>query len=207
MIKFEKVTVDQFMKDFRSVNKGVIASDETLKDMYSKIKLPERATDKSAGYDFFMPYNLDVGYGTSIIIPTGIRCFLENDQVLLLMPRSGQGFKYRLMLVNTIGVIDADYVEADNQGHIMVKIIYNGLSSNTTVGEVSRTIINGKEIFIPTFSNRVFTHEERPRLVIEAGKGFCQGIITNYYITDEDFENIDKTRVGHRTGGFGSTDN
>ena len=40
----------------------------------------------------------------------------------MIYPRSGLGFKYRLQLNNTVGVIDADYYDSDNEGHIFVKI-------------------------------------------------------------------------------------
>ena len=56
-------------------------------------------------------------------MPTGLRARIEPGWVLLLLPRSGQGFKYRLQLYNTVGVIDSDYYGADNEGHIFVKLI------------------------------------------------------------------------------------
>ena len=39
-----------------------------------------------------------------------------------LYPRSGLGFRYRLQLDNTVGVIDSDYFDSDNEGHIMARI-------------------------------------------------------------------------------------
>ena len=46
----------------------------------------------------------------------------DEDWVLCLFPRSGQGFKYRLQLNNTVGIIDSDYYNSDNEGHIMAKL-------------------------------------------------------------------------------------
>ena len=47
---------------------------------------------------------------------------MENNYVLQTYPRSGLGFKYRLQLNNTVGIIDADYYNSDNEGHIFAKI-------------------------------------------------------------------------------------
>ena len=60
--------------------------------------------------------------GETIKIPTGIRVEMEEDWVLQCYPRSGLGFKYRLQLNNTVGIIDSDYFYSDNEGHIFAKI-------------------------------------------------------------------------------------
>ena len=93
--------------------------------MYSisnDVELPRRKTLGSAGYDFYMPYDLVLEPGQTAKIPTGIRARMENGWVLCLFPRSGLGFKYRLQLNNTVGIIDADYYGSDNEGHIFAKI-------------------------------------------------------------------------------------
>lgn len=118
--KFEKVSYEQFKKDFI---KHVGFDDENIiKEVYDDIKLPKRATQYSAGYDFYSPITFQPLVGEGVIIPTGIRCKMEPGWVLNLFPRSGQGFKYGMHLYNTVGVIDGDYYNADNEGHIMVKI-------------------------------------------------------------------------------------
>ena len=60
--------------------------------------------------------------GEGIKIPTGIRVKMQEDWVLKLYPRSGLGFKFRLQLNNTVGIIDSDYYNSDNEGHIFAKI-------------------------------------------------------------------------------------
>lgn len=117
--KFYKVSFEQFIKDFKKV---FTYSDEEIREVYDSIKLPKRATKKSAGYDFFMPVTVLLKTEASIRIPTGIRCEMDESWVLQLYPRSGLGFKYRLQLDNTVGIIDADYFESDNEGHIMAKV-------------------------------------------------------------------------------------
>ena len=89
---------------------------------YNNIKLPHRATVGSAGYDFYAPFDFTLAPGGEITIPTGIRAEIENGYVLLIYPRRGLGFKFRLTLNNTVGVIDSDYFHSDNEGHIMVRM-------------------------------------------------------------------------------------
>ena len=105
---------------------------ELAKDAYEIIKLPKRATKGSAGYDFYAPFDFTLKPGETIKIPTGIRCKMEEGWVLKIYPRSGLGFKYRLQLNNTVGIIDSDYYYSDNEGHIMIKIT-NDSNENKTV--------------------------------------------------------------------------
>ena len=115
--KFEKVSFTQFEKDF---TKGFPNVD--VKAVYDAIKLPKRATRASAGYDFYAPIPFTLNPQETIKIPTGIRVQMDDSYVLMIAPRSSLGFKYRLQLDNTIGIIDADYYESDNEGHIFIKI-------------------------------------------------------------------------------------
>lgn len=128
--KFEKVSKEQFLKDFKDTFKDF--SDEQALSIYEDIMLPRRATSKSAGYDIFMPIDYILKPGETVKIPTGIRVYMEPDYVFMIYPRSGLGFKYRLQLNNTVGVIDADYYESDNEGHIFVKIT-NDTNENKVV--------------------------------------------------------------------------
>lgn len=118
--KFHKVSeknfIDALTEDFSQY------TEEDAKAVYDSIKLPKRATRGSAGYDFFAPFDFKLAPGETIKIPTGIRAEMEEDWVLKLYPRSGLGFKYRLQMNNTVGIIDSDYFYSDNEGHIFVKI-------------------------------------------------------------------------------------
>ena len=84
--------------------------------------MPERATVGSAGYDFYSPLDFVLEPGQTIKIPTGIRAKIEDGWVLMIFPRSGLGFKFRIQLNNTVGIIDSDYYGSDNEGHIFIKI-------------------------------------------------------------------------------------
>lgn len=127
---FEKVSKERFVADFVDSFDGV--SKEDANKIYENIKLPVRATSKSAGYDIFMPITYTLKPGETVKIPTGIRVTMRDDYVFMIYPRSGLGFKYRLQLNNTVGVIDADYYFSDNEGHIFIKIT-NDSNENKTV--------------------------------------------------------------------------
>ena len=60
--------------------------------------------------------------GETLKSPTGIRVEMDPEWVLKCYPRSGLGFKYRLQLNNTVGIIDSDYFYSDNEGHMFSKI-------------------------------------------------------------------------------------
>lgn len=156
-MKFEKVSFEVFEKS--------VGHEE---QMYNDIKLPRRATENSAGYDFFLPCDIILYPNETCLVPTGIKCQLDTDKVLNIYPRSGLGFKYRIRLCNTVGIIDADYYNNENnEGHIMIKLVNEGIST----------------------------------LKLNRGEAFAQGVIHQYFITEDD--NLTEKQV--RAGGFGST--
>ena len=127
--KFEKVSFQQFMEDWKDTFQE--KSEETIAGIYESIRLPRRATAGSAGYDFFAPTDIVLAPGETIKIPTGIRAQMEQEWVLKVYPRSGLGFKYRLQMNNTVGIIDSDYYYSDNEGHIFMKIMNDGREGKT----------------------------------------------------------------------------
>lgn len=99
-----------------------VSRNEETKDFYDYVMLPKRATSGSAGYDFYLPFDLTIKPNESVKVYTGIRAKIDPDYVLMIFPRSGLGTKYHLMLDNTVGVIDSDYYNALNEGHIIVAL-------------------------------------------------------------------------------------
>lgn len=125
--KFEKVSWEQFYKDWTDTFPSIGTPDEAkIKQIYYGIDMPKRATKDSAGYDFFSPIGFTLLPGETIKIPTGIRCEMNEDWVLMCFPRSGLGFKYRMKLDNSVGIIDSDYAFSDNEGHIFIKLTNEG---------------------------------------------------------------------------------
>jgi dUTP pyrophosphatase len=121
--KFEKISLTEFCKSLSA-------------DDYEKVILPKRATAGSAGYDFFAINDFTLNVGETIKIATGIRVKIDCGWVLKIYPRSSLGFKYRLRLDNTVGIIDSDYYYADNEGHIFIKM--------TNLGDKPLTVEKGK---------------------------------------------------------------
>lgn len=197
---FKRVSLDTWLAfnntDF--VGKDIIP--HTNENNYKKIAKPERSTSGSAGYDFRVPFDIDIPENTPVVVPTGIiadlsKLFKVNDDTakkeldkidedtdenalynnsisysnmpsvyLALYPRSSFGFKYGFRMLNTTGIIDADYAyNESNEGHIMVGFI------------VSK------------------------RLKLEQGTKFCQGIIQPYFTMEDD------NTTNTRSGGYGST--
>ncbi len=117
--KFDKVSYKQFVKDWVDTFDN---EEKQAAQIYETICLPKRATSGSAGYDFYLPLAIRLKPGESIKIPTGIRVKIHEGWVLQIYPRSGLGFKYRLQLNNTVGVIDSDYFYSDNEGHLFIKV-------------------------------------------------------------------------------------
>ncbi len=112
--RFETVSEKQFAADFIDC-----FGESAVPALPS---LPRRATAGSAGYDFYLPCAIRLQPGESVKVPTGVRVRIDEGWVLKIYPRSGLGFKFRLQLNNTVGIIDSDYYGADNEGHILIKL-------------------------------------------------------------------------------------
>lgn len=185
--RFKKVSFEEWVKAMTKTFPNHRFKRCELRMMYERIKLPRRATTGSAGYDIMAPFSFELCPGTEIVIPTGIRCVFYNiNWHLDLLPRSGHGFKTGIRLANTVGVIDSDYYMADNEGHIMVKMQYDG------------------NPYPPSHLHKWGNHLgiNHDTMVFSAGKAFCQGLFSMYGVTvdDDEYEKED------RWGGLGSTD-
>ena len=132
--------------------------------------LPTRATAGSAGYDFRIPCDLTLAPGETVKIPTGIRACMADGWVLQIFPRSGLGFKYRLQLNNTVGIIDSDYYYSDNEGHILIKVTNTNTENKTLSLKAGDGFAQG--IFLP-FG---ITEDDEVTAVRNGGFGSTGGI-------------------------------
>ena len=113
---FEKISFEQFSKD--------ICDDKSLYESYD---LPKRSTKESAGYDFESIIDFTLKPGEIKKIPLGIKADMNTGEVLFLIVRSSQGFKYNVRMCNQVGVIDKDYYNnSDNEGHMWIKLENHG---------------------------------------------------------------------------------
>ena len=153
--EFEKVSFEQYCEaikdEFYKEQEMTPALQEDIrrswKAIWEDIQLPSRATSGSAGYDFKAPFSFSLNAGDTIKIPTGIRVKVDEGWWLGCLPRSGLGFKYRLQLDNTMGVIDSDYYYSDNEGHIFAKITNDNHSGKTLSVKAGSGFLQA--IFIP----------------------------------------------------------
>ena len=139
--KFHKVSPAQFAKDWKDT--FPTADEKEILSVYENIRLPLRATAGSAGYDFFTPVSFTLAPGEMVKIPTGVRVEMAEDWVLCLYPRSGLGFKYRLQLNNTVGIIDSDYFYSDNEGHMFMKLTNDSKEGKTLEVGQSEGMVQG----------------------------------------------------------------
>ena len=125
--KFEKISWGQFQKDYvDTFGEGKTINMDDVRKIYDDIKLPCRKTRFSAGHDISIPFNITLPSKEKLMIPTGVRCKMDTDYVMIIAPRSSLGIKKGLRISNTIPVIDSDYYDADNEGHIFVSVINDG---------------------------------------------------------------------------------
>lgn len=143
--QFYKVSFEQFEESWKDAFPET--SSEETRQIYEDIMLPRRATKGSAGYDFFSPIDFTLKPGETLKIPTGVRASMEEGWVLCIFPRSGLGFKYRLQMNNTVGIIDSDYYFSDNEGHIFVKLTNDTNENRTVTVKQGNGMVQG--IFLP----------------------------------------------------------
>lgn len=97
------------------------------------VKLPERSTKNSAGYDFFNTNKVICKSHEITMIPTGIKAQFPKDEALFLFNRSSNPKKKGLIILNGVGVVDSDYYNnADNEGE-MAFVFYNMLNEDVTL--------------------------------------------------------------------------
>lgn len=148
--RFQRVSFEQFLEDYSKETHLDIHNAEAIKmvrKIWDNIKLPIRKTKCSAGYDINSTMSFKLEPNQTILIPTGIKCEMDEDWFLMVCPRSGLGFKYRMQLDNTLGIIDSDYFFSDNEGHIMLKITNDSKSFKTLDIKEGDGIAQG--IFLP----------------------------------------------------------
>lgn len=164
--RFEKVSFETFLESYKpnwiamqkqlqNVPEGEAFGydrqqlEEDARKIWEAIQLPRRSTANSAGYDFFFPYgHTEIPAGASIMVPTGIKAYIDPCWVLVEAPRSGLGMTYRLQLDNTIGIVDADYYNnKKNEGHIFVKLTNDSREGLVCVFEQQSRFCQG--VFLP----------------------------------------------------------
>ncbi len=112
MRKFEKISYEQFEKDFTN-----FGDDE----IYKALNIPKRGSQKAAGYDFYAPFAFSLEPREIYKMPTGIKVKMNDNEFLMIVVRSSVGFKNNVRMCNQVGIVDADYYNnEENEGHIWI---------------------------------------------------------------------------------------
>ena len=123
------------------------------------VPLPQRATDKSAGYDFEAAETVTLAPGEIALIKTGLKAYMQSDEYLAVHVRSGLSVRNGLSCINDVGVIDADYYDAN--GHIMVPVI--------NLGKAELTIEKGMRFAQGIFQKYLTIDNDTPKATARTG--------------------------------------
>lgn len=114
------------LRKFEYVNRIISTGYETKEP---KFNLPRRSTKNSAGYDFFAPEETEIKPykigDKPVMVPTGVKVYMPDDEYLMLVNRSSNPQKKFLVIPNSMGIIDSDYVDNDNNEGEMMFPFYN----------------------------------------------------------------------------------
>lgn len=122
------------------------------------INLPVRKTKYSAGYDIEAAEDVTIpsfkkGMNPTLV-KTGLKAYMQEDEVMLLYNRSSNPKKKGLIMANSVGVIDKDYYgNPDNDGHFMFAF-YN-------IKEEDITIKKGEAIGQAVFQKYLITDDDK----------------------------------------------
>lgn len=127
----------------------------------NEIEIPVRSTKRSAGYDFALIEETVIPAGKIVWGKTGLKAYMDNDEVLFIYPRSSLARKRGLMLSNNVGVVDSDYYNnPDNDGHIMISL-YNFTSEDVTLPIGERVAQGIFQKYLTTTDEEEVTNERK----------------------------------------------
>ena len=129
------------------------------------IQMPVRQTKNAAGYDFYLPDDVELMPGKVTMVPTGVKAYMQPDEFLGLHIRSSLAVKKGLELVNNVGIVDSDYYNnPDNEGHIMLAI------RNTD--KYPLTLARGDRVAQGIFYKFLVTDDDRAAAKADRAGGF-----------------------------------
>jgi dUTP pyrophosphatase len=149
-----------------SPNQGRLRGFELVTSYQSRdIQIPSRKTMTSAGYDFAAAEDVVIHPQEIKLVPTGIKAYMQNDEVLKLYARSSIAVNKQLILANGVGVIDQDYYNNEsNEGHILLPL-FNASNQIVTIQKGERVAQGVFEKFLSSDS------ESRPASKRSGGFG------------------------------------
>lgn len=126
--------------------------------------LPKRETAHAAGYDLKVAETTKIEPEEIVLVPTGVKAYMQPGEVLYLYDRSSNPRKKGLVLINSVGVIDGDYYgNPNNEGHIFAQM------QNITQGPVTLEI--GERIVQAVFAPYLVADGDQAEGVRSGGFG------------------------------------
>lgn len=108
--------------------------------------LPKRSTQHSAGYDFVAAETITIDPGAIKLVPTNVKAYMQEGEVLYLYDRSSNPCKRGIVLSNSVGVIDKDYYgNPDNDGNIHAQ--FTNITNDVVTIEKGTAMMQG--VFMP----------------------------------------------------------
>jgi len=128
-----------------TLNHAILMGRVTFDGMGRRL-LPKRETAHAAGYDLKVAENTVIAPGEIVLVPTGVKAYMQPGEVLYLFDRSSNPRKKGLVLINSVGVIDGDYYgNPGNEGHIFAQM--KNITDQPVTLEVGERIVQG--VFMP----------------------------------------------------------
>lgn len=164
-------------RGFKKIDKEVFLSQCSFDSncclmLYEGIKLPHRKTKNSAGHDIYTYKDIVIKPNKTVIVPTGIKAYMNYDEWLAIYIRSSLGFKYNIRLMNQVGVIDSDYYSnPENDGHILIALHNHG--------QLEKVIKKGESFAQGVFQKYLISEDDNINRLRTSGIGS----------TDEEFKN------------------
>jgi dUTP pyrophosphatase len=127
MSKENKTRGFEVVAEFARTAYDTYTDEKKNKHKFEKeITLPSRGDIGSAGYDFYVPKDIEILPHETKTLWTDVKAYMQTDEVLLLCIRSSLAIKQGLVLTNAVGVIDSSYYSnEDNDGNIAVALTNN----------------------------------------------------------------------------------
>lgn len=102
--------------------------------------LPKRSTAHAAGYDLKAAETVTIKPGKIELIPTGVKAYMQPGEVLYLYDRSSGAKKLGIVLVNSVGVIDGDYYNNEDNEGLMYGQFINITDKDVTIEKGTRMV-------------------------------------------------------------------
>lgn len=152
--KFLKIDEFVFKKDLDEIinlhpmlEDMISVSFDLFSEIYNNIKLPVRQSNDTAIYNFFSPFGFILPPGETVIIPTGIKCEMDYDWILAVLPRNDYGANFRLQFDSTVQIIDKAYEHSNRKGHIFFKFTNDNHNARPII--IKKGDICAQGLFVP----------------------------------------------------------